>query len=377
MLETVLLQGDLAKLDAKGRVSYMTLVCKALGLNPLTKPFEFINLNGKLTMYAKRECTEQLRKLHGVSLTIVGREVIEGVYIVTARAQDKTGRQDESTGAVPIDRVSGEARANAVMKAETKAKRRVTLSICGLGMLDESEVDSVPGATAYQPPPERGADPKAASPRAGSAEKQSAEGSATTTASKPPRANTIAHDGTFASHKQVGYLHTLRSKLGLDCKGGCAVAVEQYSKREKGLVPKTKYCTYHTQLAAFKDCDGKAILTSTQLSEAQISNLIGRYETKLAEQAKNPPDMDLSAVIPTTLEIADLRTKLIDQDFVEAQLCESLFGVDNIAALTKKQCETLLQLVMERAKGPDDFDFAVEKAIRAGMVQDPGEELAP
>jgi hypothetical protein len=30
------------------------------------------------------------------------------------------------------------------MKAETKAKRRVTLSICGLGMLDESEVESLP-----------------------------------------------------------------------------------------------------------------------------------------------------------------------------------------------------------------------------------------
>ena len=32
------------------------------------------------------------------------------------------------------------------MKAETKAKRRVTLSICGLGMLDETEVESIPDA---------------------------------------------------------------------------------------------------------------------------------------------------------------------------------------------------------------------------------------
>jgi hypothetical protein len=29
------------------------------------------------------------------------------------------------------------------MKCETKAKRRVTLSICGLGMLDEAELDTV------------------------------------------------------------------------------------------------------------------------------------------------------------------------------------------------------------------------------------------
>jgi hypothetical protein len=38
-----------------------------------------------------------------------------------------------------------------MMKAETKSKRRVTLSIVGLGMLDESEVDSIPGAKAVTP----------------------------------------------------------------------------------------------------------------------------------------------------------------------------------------------------------------------------------
>ena len=36
--------------------------------------------------------------------------------------------------------LKGEVRANAILKAVTKAKRRATLSICGLGWLDESEV---------------------------------------------------------------------------------------------------------------------------------------------------------------------------------------------------------------------------------------------
>jgi hypothetical protein len=40
------------------------------------------------------------------------------------------------------------------MKCETKAKRRVTLSFCGLGMLDESEVESVPGAVRVKNEPE-------------------------------------------------------------------------------------------------------------------------------------------------------------------------------------------------------------------------------
>ena len=41
---------------------------------------------------------------------------------------------------------TGDPIANAFMKAETKAKRRGTLSICGLGMLDESEIASISSA---------------------------------------------------------------------------------------------------------------------------------------------------------------------------------------------------------------------------------------
>jgi len=56
------------------------------------------------------------------------------------------GRSDESIGAVALGSLKGEAYANAIMKAETKAKRRVTLSVCGLGMLDENEVETIPDA---------------------------------------------------------------------------------------------------------------------------------------------------------------------------------------------------------------------------------------
>jgi len=49
-------------------------------------------------------------------------------------------------GALSLKGLNAEDRANAIMKAETKAKRRVTLSICGLGFLDESEIENIPGA---------------------------------------------------------------------------------------------------------------------------------------------------------------------------------------------------------------------------------------
>lgn len=140
-LERVLIEGDLARLKPDERISYYKAVCESVGLNPLTKPFDFIRLNNRLVLYAKKECTEQLRMKHDVSIRIMDRATVDEVYVVTARAIIKaTGREDESTGAVNIKGKKGEDKANCFMKAETKAKRRVTLSICGLAMLDETEV---------------------------------------------------------------------------------------------------------------------------------------------------------------------------------------------------------------------------------------------
>lgn len=146
MVEKVVVQGDLSALTPAERLSYYKQVCESVGLNPLTRPFEYIRLNNKLTLYAKRDATDQLRQIHGVSIKIVGREKIDDLYIVTAQATDKSGRCDESVGAVNLSGLKGDAAANAIMKAETKAKRRVTLSIAGLGLLDETEVSTIPGA---------------------------------------------------------------------------------------------------------------------------------------------------------------------------------------------------------------------------------------
>jgi len=142
--EKALIEGNLASLSQQERLSYYKKVCESLGLNPLTKPFDYINLNNKLVLYATKSCTEQLRNIHSISLQISSREKFDDVYVVTARAKTKDGREDESTGAVSVAGLRGEGMANAFMKAETKAKRRVTLSICGLAMLDELEVDSIP-----------------------------------------------------------------------------------------------------------------------------------------------------------------------------------------------------------------------------------------
>ena len=145
-IESVLIQGDVGKMSAEQRVDYYNALCNSLGLNPLTQPFEYLTLNGKVKLYAKKDCTDQLRRIYGISIKLTSKDIMGDIYVVTAEATNASGRSDESTGAVPVQGLKGEALANATMKAETKAKRRVTLSICGLGMLDESEIDSIPGA---------------------------------------------------------------------------------------------------------------------------------------------------------------------------------------------------------------------------------------
>jgi hypothetical protein len=147
-IERVLVMGDLARLTPQQRNEYYKRTCESLGLNPLTRPFEFIVLNGKLQMYARKDAADQLRAIHGVSIRIVERTVMDDLMVVTAEATDRKGRIDSSIGAVSIAGLRGEAKANALMKAETKARRRVTLAICGLGILDESEIDSTETAPA-------------------------------------------------------------------------------------------------------------------------------------------------------------------------------------------------------------------------------------
>jgi len=156
IIEKVMMEGDLSGLTSDQRLTYYKSVCDALRLNPLTKPFDYIILDGKLTLYATKDCAAQLRKRNRISIKILSRERQDDVYVVVAEAtmlstSGAASRTDESIGAVPLTVVRdgnvyplvAKEIANAIMKAETKAKRRVTLSVCGLGVLDESEIDDL------------------------------------------------------------------------------------------------------------------------------------------------------------------------------------------------------------------------------------------
>lgn len=143
----VILKGDLSDLTDSERVYYIQTLCQSLHLNPLSNPFNLLKMkDGKVVAYANKNCTAQLSKLHGISIYKIERETQGDHCVVTAYARDMNGLENSDIGVVYIKGLMAEDFSNALMRATTKAKRRVILSICGLGMLDESEIETIAGA---------------------------------------------------------------------------------------------------------------------------------------------------------------------------------------------------------------------------------------
>lgn len=150
--------GDLIDLDPRMKAEYLAALCGKLGLNPLSKPFDILYLKGqdgkmKAILYANRTASDQLREIHNIKSEVIydgplilGTTIREDVYRVDLNIT-KGDRTERAVGCVSIAGLQGEALSNAIMKCWTKAMRRGTLSIVGLGLPDESEIDSIPSIT--------------------------------------------------------------------------------------------------------------------------------------------------------------------------------------------------------------------------------------
>jgi len=153
-VELAMMMNNVAALSPEERLQLVKRLCETLRLNPLTNPFQYIKLNGRLTLYATKGCTDQLRRVHGVSIEMLDHTVKDGKIRTHVRAtipderQPSGVRMDEDIGTVFLGK--GNDALNNEMKAITKAKRRVTLAICGLGLLDESELETIPRESIQQ-----------------------------------------------------------------------------------------------------------------------------------------------------------------------------------------------------------------------------------
>jgi hypothetical protein len=143
---SIVLRGDLSGLNEDQKKQYYLYRCKQVGLDPAAKPFDLLTLNGKQILYANASATQQLCALHKLSTQITHRERVDGIYLVSVRVTGSDGRVSENQGAVDVGNLVGERLANAILKATTKAIRRSVLAHCGLGMLDETEDETIPQA---------------------------------------------------------------------------------------------------------------------------------------------------------------------------------------------------------------------------------------
>lgn len=148
-LAHILGTGDLSKLTNEERIATYLDLCQSLSLNPRSRPFDWLVLDGKLVLYPNKSCGEQLRRQHQISVKVTRREVVGDLFVCEVEGRTPTGRTDEASKYVPLtawDRQSGAMKkltgqnlANAFAKAETGAKRRLVLSMVGLASPPDPE----------------------------------------------------------------------------------------------------------------------------------------------------------------------------------------------------------------------------------------------
>lgn len=117
-LADVVLQGDLSKLNDRQKVEYYVARCHAAGLDPATRPFEYLTLKGKHVLYATKACTDQLSGNHKLNIEIVDRHMNNDakIFEVQCRVTFPGGRYVEDMAALDVSGLKGEMLANALMK---------------------------------------------------------------------------------------------------------------------------------------------------------------------------------------------------------------------------------------------------------------------
>lgn len=211
-LNAIINEGNFSALSESQRTEYYLALCKNLEISPIGQPFMYLDLPAqgggrKLVLYVTAAATKQLARKMGLTVEIddgYPKEVDGGVLLIRGRWRTSDGRTSCCIAALslfkkgeewqpvfdqegnpvmetrkgkeggtyqapkrqkvdnpPLTRITGDDLANLYMKIETKLKRRATLDAGGLGMPDESEIETIPGAKpvamgeAYNPAPAR------------------------------------------------------------------------------------------------------------------------------------------------------------------------------------------------------------------------------
>jgi hypothetical protein len=207
-----LIRGDVSGVPREALLRYIFTFCERVGISPLAVPFSLMKTQRGMQLVANRNFYDAVAGKYSVSRECVGEGLFEGtkLYFTRYRATTPDGRVTEDMALVDTAGLNGNDLANAIMKAHTKGRNRVTRAHLGFPFPDETEAETVPGASVVsieQLPSGGNGEPAAPEP-------------------EPPK----------ATEQQVRRIHALAKKLGMNEEAYRRLLSERFgSKSSKSL----------------------------------------------------------------------------------------------------------------------------------------------
>lgn len=135
--------GDLSKLTGEQRAALYRRTCDSLGINSLTRPFDWIEFydpetkGKKLTLYPRSACADQLAYQHRIRVRVVEEKIVGTLFKVVVEGTMPNGRSETNVAYLDLterdgSQLKGQRLGNAFMKAHTKAKRRLVFGMVGM-----------------------------------------------------------------------------------------------------------------------------------------------------------------------------------------------------------------------------------------------------
>ena len=209
-----LIRGDVSSVPREALLRYVFTFCERVGISPLAVPFSLLKTQRGMQLVANRNFYDAVASKYSVSRECVGEGFFEGtkLYYTRYRATTPDGRVTEDMALVDTAGLNGNDLANAIMKAHTKGRNRVTRAHLGFPFPDETEAETVPGASVVS---------IEEMPNAGNGEPPAPE-------PEPPKAN----------DQQIKRIHALAKKIGMDEKAYRAFLEQRFGVRSsKSLTP--------------------------------------------------------------------------------------------------------------------------------------------
>lgn len=134
------LGGDLSPLSPSQRSQYYLARCASMGLDPASKPLDWITFQGKLACYPNVGAAAQLADKRNIQVDLGEIRREDGMLVCRGRGKTPSGRVAERTAYLDVGNAKGQDLANLFMKLESKTFRRVIAALTGWAAADAEEM---------------------------------------------------------------------------------------------------------------------------------------------------------------------------------------------------------------------------------------------